>query len=144
MKNDISRFIKAQAEVYETALAEIKNGRKNSHWIWYIFPQLADLGYSETAKYYGIKDMAEAKAYLANESLRQRLVEISSELLSLPTNDALEVMGSPDHLKLRSSMTLFALADPECEVFRSVLEKYYEGRMDDKTVALLNNNEQGK
>ncbi len=137
MKDNISRFIKAQAGVYETALAEMKNGRKKSHWIWYIFPQLADLGYSETAKYYGIKDMAEAKAYLANETLRQRLVEISNALLSLPTNDALGVMGSPDHLKLRSSMTLFALADPECEVFRKVLDKYYEGRMDDKTVALL-------
>ena len=141
MKDNISRFIKAQAGVYETALAEIKNGRKKSHWIWYIFPQLVNLGYSETAKYYGIKDMAEAKAYLANETMRQRLVEISNALLSLPQNDALEVMGSPDHLKLRSSMTLFALSDPECEVFRKVLDKYYEGRMDDKTVALLKNQE---
>lgn len=144
MKDNINRFIKAQAGAYETALVEIKNGRKKSHWIWYIFPQLADLGHSETAKYYGIKDMAEAKAYLANETLRQRLVEISSALLSLPTNDALGVMGSPDHLKLRSSMTLFAMADPECEVFRKVLDKYYEGRVDDKTVALLKNHEQGK
>ncbi len=137
MKDNINRFIKAQVGAYETALVEIKNCRKKSHWIWYIFPQLADLGHSETAKYYGIKDMAEAKAYLANETLRQRLVEISSALLSLPTNDALGVMGSPDQLKLRSSMTLFAMADPECEVFRKVLDKYYEGRMDDKTVALL-------
>ena len=106
VKNNLERFVKAQAGVYETALEEMRRGRKESHWIWYIFPQLKGLGFSETAQYYGIDGMAEAKAYLNHETLRKRLIEISEALLALPTDDALAVMGSPDNLKLCSSMTL--------------------------------------
>ena len=102
MKHNLERFVKAQAGVYETALKEIRQGRKKSHWIWYIFPQLKGLGFSEMAQYYGIADLAEARAYLANDVLRSRLIEISEALLALPSGNALSVMGSPDDLKLRS------------------------------------------
>lgn len=133
----IERFLKAQASDYDTALAEIRAGHKRSHWIWYIFPQLEGLGHSMTAEYYGISGMEEAREYLAHPVLRQRLVEISKALLELPVNDAYEVMGSPDNLKLRSSMTLFALADPSCSVFQQVLDKFFDGKRDGKTEELL-------
>ena len=136
MPYDLSRFHKAQKGTYETALAEIRAGRKRSHWIWYIFPQIQGLGYSSTAQYYAIEDLNEAKAYLADPVLRERLLEISNALLALDSCDASEVMGYPDDLKLRSSMTLFSLADPECTVFRDVLEKFYDGREDSRTIAL--------
>ena len=141
MKHNLERFIKAQAGVYETALEEMRRGRKESHWIWYIFPQLRGLGFSETAQYYGIDGMAEAKAYLNHEILRKRLIEISETLLALPTDDALAVMGSPDNLKLCSSMTLFSIADRECAVFRKVLDKFYGGQMDKRTIELLDGKE---
>ena len=134
----LKRFFDAQERDYEQALREIRSGRKQSHWIWYIFPQLKELGYSSTAKYYGIQDLAEAKAYLAEPTLRARLVEITGALLALPENDPRRVMGHPDDLKLRSSMTLFAEADPDCPVFRQVLEKYFQGRPDPLTLELLN------
>ena len=136
MAYDLSRFHKAQKGSYETALAEIRAGRKRSHWIWYIFPQIQGLGYSSTAQYYAIEDLEEAKAYLADPVLRERLLEISNALLALDSCDPTDVMGYPDDLKLRSSMTLFSLADPECTVFRDVLEKYYDGREDPRTIAL--------
>ncbi|MBQ3374383.1 MAG: DUF1810 domain-containing protein [Oscillospiraceae bacterium] len=136
MPYDLSRFHKAQKGTYETALAEIRAGRKRSHWIWYIFPQIQGLGYSSTAQYYAIEDLNEAKAYLADPVLRERLLEISNALLALDSCDPSEVMGYPDDLKLRSSMTLFSLADPECTVFRDVLEKFYDGREDSRTIAL--------
>ena len=136
MPYDLSRFHKAQKGTYETALAEIRAGRKRSHWIWYIFPQIQGLGYSSTAQYYAIEDLNEAKAYLDDPVLRERLLEISNALLALDSCDASEVMGYPDDLKLRSSMTLFSLADPECTVFRDVLEKFYNGREDSRTIAL--------
>ena len=136
MAYDLSRFHKAQKGSYETALAEIRAGRKRSHWIWYIFPQIQGLGYSSTAQYYAIEDLEEAKAYLADPVLRERLLEISNALLALDSCDPTDVMGYPDDLKLRSSMTLFSLADPECTVFRDVLEKFYDGREDPRTVAL--------
>ena len=136
MPYDLSRFHKAQKGTYETALAEIRAGRKRSHWIWYIFPQSQGLGYSSTAQYYAIEDLNEAKAYLADPVLRERLLEISNALLALDSCDPSEVMGYPDDLKLRSSMTLFSLADPECTVFRDVLEKFYDGREDSRTIAL--------
>lgn len=136
MAYDLSRFHKAQKGSYETALAEIRAGRKRSHWIWYIFPQIQGLGYSSTAQYYAIEDLEEAKAYLADPVLRERLLEISNALLALDSCDPTDVMGYPDDLKLRSSMTLFSLADPECTVFRDVLEKFYDGREDPRTIAL--------
>ncbi len=137
----MKRFLDAQKRDYETALREIRAGRKRSHWIWYIFPQLKELGYSGTAKYYGIRDLAEAKAYLAEPVLRARLIEISEALLALPGNDPNAVMGYPDDLKLRSSMTLFAAADPECPVFRQVLDKYYDGEPDPETLRILKREE---
>ena len=136
MAYDLSRFHKAQKGSYETALAEIRAGRKRSHWIWFIFPQIQGLGYSSTAQYYAIEDLGEAKAYLADPVLRERLLEISNALLALDSCDPTDVMGYPDDLKLRSSMTLFSLADPECTVFRDVLEKFYDGREDPRTIAL--------
>ena len=133
----IDRFLDAQKGDYEIALEEIRAGHKTSHWIWYIFPQLKGLGRSSTAEYYGIADETEANAYLANDTLRKHLLEISEALLSLPSNDAEDVMGFPDNLKLRSSMTLFAAAEPELTVFQKVLDKFFQGMPDDKTLELL-------
>ena len=144
MTYDVSRFKKAQSHSYEIALSEIREGEKQSHWMWYIFPQLEGLGFSEIAQYYGIKGIAEARAYLADDLLRMRLVGISQALLALDATDATAVMGYPDDLKLKSSMTLFLLAAEdggaryakEAEVFRGVLEKFFEGEMDERTVEI--------
>ncbi|MCI6099448.1 MAG: DUF1810 domain-containing protein [Selenomonas sp.] len=130
----VNRFLKAQEGDYDVALREIRAGRKQTHWIWYIFPQLKGLGRSSTSEYYGIRDLNEAREYLAEPALRNRLLEISEALLALPSNDAEDVMGFPDNLKLHSSMTLFALADPSCTVFRRVLDKFFGGKMDERTV----------
>ena len=137
MAYDLSRFHHAQKSAYETALSEIRAGRKRSHWIWYIFPQIQGLGFSSTAQYYAIEDLKEARAYLQDPVLRDRLVEISNALLALDSSDPSVVMGYPDDLKLRSSMTLFALADPDCRVFQDVLDKYYDGKRDERTVAIV-------
>lgn len=137
MNNNLERFLIAQQTYYRTALNEIQSGQKSSHWMWFIFPQIAGLGNSETARYYAIQDMDEAKAYLADYTLRSNLIEISEALLGISSNDAAAVMGWPDNLKLRSSMTLFALAEPECEVFQKVLDKFFGGEMDRKTVEIL-------
>ena len=135
--SDLSRFVKAQETDYEIALSEIRSGHKRSHWIWYIFPQIAGLGFSSTAQYYAIKDRAEAEEYLKNDLLRERLIEISEALLQLESNDAGDVMGYPDDLKLRSSMTLFHEVDPEIDVFQKVLDKFFEGKPDQRTIELL-------
>ena len=134
---NLDRFKKAQSRDYATALTEIKNGRKESHWMWYIFPQLKGLGFSSMAEFYGIDGLAEAKAYFADDLLRGRLVEISEALLSLPSSDAREVMGYPDDLKLKSCMTLFMVAAPELEVFGKVLEKFFGGEKDLKTLEMV-------
>lgn len=133
----LERFINAQEQDYFTALAEIKSGRKRSHWMWYIFPQLAALGRSDMAKHYGILDMAEAEAYHTDLLLGKRLVEISAALLSVPSDNPTQVMGSPDDLKLRSSMTLFSMVGDADPVFQAVLDKYYGGEKDKLTVELL-------
>ena len=133
----MKRFLDAQEKDYQLALSEIRNGQKRSHWIWYIFPQLKDLGYSYNAQFYGIRDLDEAKEYLQEPTLRAHLIEISEALLALPENDPLKVMGYPDDLKLRSSMTLFAAAAPDIPVFQQVLDKYYGGKGDEKTLELL-------
>lgn len=134
---DLNRFLKAQEQSYETALSEIRSGQKRSHWIWYIFPQVKGLGFSYTSEFYGIDGLDEAKAYMGNGLLRKRLVETSEALLSLESSDAGYVMGYPDDLKLRSSMTLFAEASPETEVFQKVLDKFFGGKKDQKTLGLL-------
>jgi uncharacterized protein (DUF1810 family) len=134
---DLQRFLDAQRTDYPTALAEIKAGRKRSHWMWYVFPQLQGLGFSETARYYGIKDAAEAEAYLKQPVLGSRLVEISQALLLLPGSDVNRIMGSPDDMKLRSSMTLFAAMPGTEPIFQAVLDKFFGGEQDSKTVQLL-------
>jgi len=134
---NLERFITAQQSDYATALAEIKNGRKRSHWMWYIFPQLKGLGMSATANHYGIEGIDEAEAYYHDPVLGQRLIEICSALLQLKSNDAYVIFGSPDDLKLRSSMTLFASLPDAYPVFDAVLEKFFDGKRDDKTLHLL-------
>ncbi len=134
---DLERFLKAQEEMYSVALSEIRAGMKESHWIWFIFPQLKALGFSSTAQYYGIQDLDEAKAYLAHPVLSARLIEISEALLALDDSNSSRVMGYPDDLKLCSSMTLFEVADPTIPVFAQVLEKFYHGKRDYKTLELL-------
>ena len=133
----LDRFVKAQQYDYDTALREIRAGRKRSHWMWYIFPQLQGLGFSSTAQFYGIRDLEEAKDYMEHPVLGARLVEISEALLPLETSDPGAVMGYPDDLKLRSCMTLFELAAPDQPVFAQVLEKYYGGHRDRRTLELL-------
>ncbi len=134
---DVSRFTDAQRHSYSTALAEIKRGRKITHWMWYIFPQVSGLGFSSTAQYYSISGLEEAREYLTDDYLRNNLLEISYALLKLPGNDAEAVLGWPDCLKLRSCMTLFKYADPDEPIFQQVLDKYYGGRDDSKTVDIL-------
>ena len=137
MNYEISRFMKAHQTDYQRALTEIKNGKKVSHWMWYIFPQLKGLGRSSMSEYYGIQDLDEAKAYLADPILGRHLIEICNALLSLDTNGAAEVMGRPDDRKLKSSMTLFDAATESSDVFRLVLEKYYNGKKDYRTLEML-------
>ena len=137
MNYDISMFIEAQRSSYQQALSEIKNGKKASHWIWYIFPQIKGLGRSAMSEYYSIQDIDEAKAYLADAILSKRLIEICEVLLSLDTNDAVEVMGRPDDKKLKSSMTLFDAATDSLEIFQMVLDKYYNGKKDNLTLRIL-------
>ena len=137
MTYDLERFVRAQIGSYETALWEIRRGRKCSHWMWYVFPQIAGLGMSSTAQYYAIQDLQEAEEYLAHPILGPRLLEISRALLDLETNDAYAVFGWPDDLKLRSSMTLFSCAAVDEPVFQQVLDKYYGGEPDERTLSLL-------
>lgn len=137
MAYDLNRFLTAQERDYAQALAEIRAGRKRSHWIWYIFPQLRGLGYSYNADYYGIVDAEEARQYLAHPVLGARLREITTALLELPESDPLLVMGRPDDLKLCSSMTLFEYAAEQDSVFGKVLDKYYGGSRDAATLRML-------
>ncbi|OGX89479.1 calpastatin [Hymenobacter lapidarius] len=134
--NNMQRFVDAQASSYQTALSEIKNGKKRSHWMWYIFPQIQGLGLSETARFYALADVREAAAYLAHPVLGSRLLEISRALLRLESADARHILGSPDDLKLKSSMTLFALVGTD-PVFQQVLNKFYQGSPDDKTLRIV-------
>ena len=137
MAADLSRFLKAQEHDYEQALREIRSGKKRTHWMWYIFPQIQGLGFSSTAQYYAIRDLEEAKDYLAHPVLGARLKEISSALLDLEGLSASEIFGYPDDLKLRSCMTLFRMADLNEPIFLEVLEKYYDGEPDFRTVDLV-------
>ena len=133
----LNRFLEAQKIMYETALEEIKKGEKESHWIWYIFPQLRGLGYSPKAYTYGIDGLEEAKAYLEHPVLSARLIEITEALLTHRGKDIEDIMGDIDALKLRSSMTLFALISEADSVFHQVLEVFYDRKMDEMTLGLL-------
>ncbi len=135
---DLERFVHAQAGgVFERALGELRAGEKRSHWMWFVFPQIAGLGRSETARFYAIGSLEEAQAYLAHPVLGPRLRECARALLENGSADAVRVMGSIDALKLRSSMTLFAHAAPGEPVFREVLDRYFDGRGDEATLSLL-------
>jgi len=133
---NLEKFVSAQSRSYETALEEIRNGRKESHWIWYIFPQIEGLGMSYTSQMYAISCLDEAREYLNHPVLGPRLIEISKALLDLPTSNPSAVMGWPDDLKLRSSMTLFSMVAEDETVFDEVLEKFYKGEKDDMTIRL--------
>lgn len=135
--NTLSRFVDAQASTYDTAMAELRRGQKTSHWMWFVFPQIAGLGRSPTAQFYAIVDLAEARAYVAHPVLGPRLVEAVEALIALPGRDAHAVFGSPDDLKLRSSLTLFQAAAPEEPVFGQALAKYFSGREDMLTLEKL-------
>ena len=134
--NSLNRFLKAQEPMYETALEEIKRGKKESHWVWYIFPQLRGLGYSPNAYTYGINGLDEAEAYLEHPVLSARLIEITEALLSHKGENIEDIMGDIDALKLRSSMTLFALISEDNSVFHQVLDCFYQGEMDELTQKL--------
>jgi uncharacterized protein (DUF1810 family) len=134
---DLDRFVRAQEEDYEQALAEIRGGRKRSHWMWYIFPQIDGLAFSSTAKYYAIKSVEEARAYLAHPVLGPRLRECAEAAVAVEGRSAREIFGSPDDLKLRSCATLFAHVAPAGSVFERLLAKYYGGAPDDRTLRLL-------
>ena len=133
----LDRFLDAQRGDYAAALAEVRRGRKTSHWMWYIFPQIAGLGQSSTARYYSIRDLEEAREYYAHPVLGQRLREISGALLDLRGSDPVAVFGGIDSMKLKSSMTLFAVAAPDDPLFRQVLDKYYGGEQDALTLRIL-------
>jgi uncharacterized protein (DUF1810 family) len=134
---ELERFVRAQARTYEVALAEIRSGRKRSHWMWYVFPQVAGLGVSETSKHYAIGSAAEARAYLAHPVIGPRLVECVEAVLKVQGRSAREIFGSPDDRKLRSCATLFAQVSPPKSVFERLPEKYYEGEQDARTLELL-------
>lgn len=135
-KEGLERFVKAQEYDFTLALSEIKNGRKESHWMWYIFPQIEGLGHSPTAQYYAIQDRKEAECYIEHPLLGSRLLEISGELLKLKSSDARAVLGWPDDMKLKSSMTLFEAVSGE-KVFAQVLEKFFGGERDAYTLEKL-------
>jgi len=135
--HNLQRFVDAQSNSYDIAFSEIKNGKKQSHWMWYIFPQLDGFGKSDTSKKYGIKTKEEAIAYLEHPTLGKRLIEITNELLKISDKSAYEIFGGPDDLKLKSCMTLFALIQCEIPVFQEVLNNYFEGKICWKTQELL-------
>lgn len=133
----LNRFIDAHLRDYPSALSEIKNGRKQSHWMWYIFPQVQGLGVSEISSYYSIQNLEEAKAYMEEPLLRSHLLEICETLLEQECCDANKIFGFPDDMKLKSSMTLFTQACPQIDTFQKVLDKFFNGIKDQKTLDLL-------
>jgi uncharacterized protein (DUF1810 family) len=135
--HNLSRFVQAQEDCYAQALAEIRSGRKRSHWMWYVFPQFDGLGYSSTSRRYSIKSVAEAEAYLRHPTVGPRLLECCEAALSVEGRSALEIFGSPDEMKLRSCATLFACVSPAGSVFDRLLDKYFQGRRDDRTLRLM-------
>jgi uncharacterized protein (DUF1810 family) len=134
---DLDRFVQAQQGTYERALAELRAGRKRSHWMWFVFPQVAGLGFSVAAQRFGIRSLDEAAAYLAHPVLGPRLVASAQALLDLDGRDAVDVLGPIDATKLRSSMTLFARLPGADPVFRAVLDRYFAGEEDPLTTRRL-------
>ena len=134
---DLARFVRAQEPAYDQAMSEIRGGRKRSHWMWYIFPQFDGLGVSSTSRQYSLKSAAEAEAYLRHPVLGSRLLESVQAVLDVEGRSALEVFGSPDDMKLRSCATLFACVSPAGSVFELLLDRYFGGERDDKTLRLI-------
>jgi len=135
--SSLDRFVDAQEGIYDTAVAEIRNGRKSSHWMWFIFPQLAGLGRTSTAVYYAIRDIEEARAYLDHPILGPRLIECAEAVLAVKGKSAHEIFGTPDDLKLRSSATLFAQVSLPGSVFHRILDRYYRSEPDPRSLDLL-------
>ncbi len=137
--HDLNRFISAQEGVYDRALAELRGGLKRTHWMWFIFPQIDGLGYSSTARHYAIKSLEEARQYLSHPILGPRLVECAEAVLAVQGRSASDIFGYPDDMKLHSSMTLFALVSEPHSVFVRVLEKYFQGKQDARTLQIVGN-----
>lgn len=131
------RFLHAHEQSYQTALKEVREGEKKTHWMWYIFPQYKGLGSSPVAEYYAIRSLQEARGYISEPILRSHLFEISQALLDLKENDAEKILGYPDNLKLRSCMTLFLRADPDAGILQQVLDEFFKGIPDEKTIELV-------
>ncbi len=134
---DLSRFTTAQESVYDSVLAELRSGRKRTHWMWYIFPQLDGLGFSTTSKYYAIKSIEEARQYVNHPVLGKRLLECAEAVLAVEGRSVSEIFGYPDDLKLKSSMTLFAYVAAPGSVFARLLDKYFNAEQDALTLQLL-------
>lgn len=134
---DLHRFIEAQNGIYEQALAELKTGRKRSHWMWFIFPQIAGLGTSSMAEKYAIRSAEEASAYLSDPILGSRLLRCVEAILDINDRSAHDIMGAPDDLKLRSSMTLFAAVSDHGSPFHKAIERFYDGKFDERTISIL-------
>jgi uncharacterized protein (DUF1810 family) len=134
----LNRFVEAQDEVYDRALSEIRSGRKSSHWMWFIFPQFAGLGTSETSRFYAIRSIDEAREYLQHQLLGPRLIECADAVLSNRVRSARDIFGSPDDMKLKSCMTLFAYVSSSNSVFEKVLDQFYSGQRDTRTLAAFN------
>ena len=134
---DLNRFIEAQNTNYEDAVSELREGRKRSHWMWYVFPQITGLGNSAMSYRYGITSADEARAYLAHPVLGTRLIECAEAVLTIQNRSANEIFGSPDDLKLKSSATLFAQVSPPGSVFEQILDKYYSSERDSRTLTLI-------
>jgi uncharacterized protein (DUF1810 family) len=134
---DLDRFLEAQRETYAHALREIGEGRKKTHWMWFIFPQLRGLGFTDHNIFYGIENLEEASLYLDHPILGKRLAEITRAMLKIENKTALEILGRADERKLKSCMTLFSLMQDAPDCFRQVLEKYYNGEQDERTLQLM-------
>lgn len=134
---DLNRFLEAQQQTYENALHEIREGSKQTHWMWFIFPQLRGLGFTDYNIFYGIENLKEASLYLNHPILGKRLLEITQAMLEIDNKTALEILGRPDERKLRSCMTLLSLLPDAPDCFRQMLEKYYNGIKDEKTLQIL-------
>lgn len=136
---NLNRFLEAQETKYPEALSEIKKGKKESHWMWYVFPQIKGLGFTDCNIFYGIESLEEAQQYFQHPILGKRLIEITHLLLQIKNKTVLEIMGTPDERKLKSCMTLFSLLKNTNAVFQEVLDKYFNGITDNKTIQLLKN-----
>jgi uncharacterized protein (DUF1810 family) len=135
--SNLNRFLEAQETKYKDALSEIKNGRKLTHWMWYIFPQIAGLGFTDFNVFYAIQNKEEATQYLNHPVLGKRLIEITKAVVEINGKTALEIFGKPDERKLKSSMTLFSILNDPNPIFQQVLDKYYNGMKDENTLQFI-------